>query len=67
MSEADKPAVVLLYDAVLNKIILDNPFYVDSNQPGIIRGGWLDEMGGFLIGRHAKAVADRLNKSAEAK
>lgn len=49
----------------LNKIIRANPFYVDSDNPGIVRGGWLDEMGGFLIGLQAKAVADRLNASAE--
>jgi hypothetical protein len=48
----------------LNEIIQDNPFYVDPAQPGIIRGGWLDEMGGFLIGVHARQVAERLNASA---
>ena len=52
-------------DEELNEIIRANPFYVDPEQPGFIRGGWLDEMGGFLIGVHARTVADRLNASAE--
>ena len=43
----------------------DNPFFVDKLQPGIVRGGWLDEMGGFLIGPPAKYVTNALNKYAE--
>ncbi len=56
--------MTLTNDEQLNEIIRNNPFYVDKEQPGIIRGGWLDPMGGFLIGLHAKQVVDRLNASA---
>jgi hypothetical protein len=51
----------------LVKATIKNPFYVDKTQPGIVRGGWLDEMGGFLIGRGSQYVADALNSYAEAK
>jgi len=36
-------------------------FYVDQNQPGIVRGGPFDSMGGMLVGVHAKEVCHRLN------
>jgi hypothetical protein len=36
-------------------------FYVDKEQPGIVRGGPFDSMGGMLVGMHAKEVCDRLN------
>lgn len=48
----------------LAEIIIANPFHVDDAQPGIVRGGWLDEMGGFLIGTHAEYVANALNQNA---
>ncbi len=43
-----------------------NPFYVDKQQSGIVRGGWLDEMGGFLVGPPSQYVADALNSYATA-
>ena len=39
-------------------------FYVDKKQPGVVRGGFYDEMGGMLVGTKAKAVCDVLNAAA---
>lgn len=40
---------------------IPQPFYVDPHKPGCIRGGFFDEMGGMLVGMHAKKVCDALN------
>lgn len=40
------------------------PFTVDSNNPGFVRGGWYDDMGGLLVGMQAQYVADALNAYA---
>ena len=42
-------------------------FYVDAVQPGIVRGGPFDSMGGMLVGLHAKEVCNRLNTYGELK
>ena len=52
-------------DQELAKMTIKNPFYVDKDQPGIVRGGWLDSLGGFLIGPPAAYVANALNNKAE--
>jgi hypothetical protein len=36
-------------------------FYVDPKQPGFVRGGFYDAMGGMLVGVKARAVCDVLN------
>jgi len=45
--------------------IVDRPFYVDGEQPGVVRGGFFDEMGGMLIGLRAPYVALALNEHAQ--
>ncbi len=37
-------------------------FFIDQTQPGFVRGGPFDEMGGMLVGVHAKEVCDMLNE-----
>lgn len=39
-------------------------FYVDPKQPGFVRGGCYDAMGGMLVGVKAQAVCDVLNAAA---
>lgn len=46
---------------------IKQPFFVPSNSPGIIRGGWFDEAGGMLVGLHAQWVCDTLNKAITTK
>lgn len=40
----------------------DNPMYVDPDNPGVVRGGWFDTMGGMLVGTQAEFVADAINE-----
>ena len=40
-------------------------FFVDPVQPGIIRGGWMDDVGGMLVGVHADWVCKVLNEAKE--
>ena len=40
---------------------MDRSFFVDAGTPGIVRGGFYDEMGGMLVGVHAQEVCDKLN------
>ena len=47
---------------------ITNKFFIDTNNPGIVRGGFYDEMGGvvvshgsILVGRAAQYVCDALN------
>lgn len=44
---------------------IDKPFFIDPNNPGIVRGGFYDELGGMLVGMHAKEVCDILNTHYE--
>jgi hypothetical protein len=44
---------------------ITQPFFVDPTQPGIVRGGFFDEMGGMLVGLHAKWVCEALNAAAK--
>ncbi len=41
---------------------IKQPFFIDQTQPGFVRGGPFDEMGGMLVGMHAKEVCDMLNE-----
>ena len=45
-------------------MVIEQPFFVDPQQPGVVRGGFYDEMGGMLVGMNAKWVCDALNKAA---
>ncbi len=44
---------------------INRPFFIDPKQPGIVRGGFYDAMGGMLVGQHAKWVCDALNEKIE--
>lgn len=37
------------------------PFKVDPENPGVVRGGWYDDMGGLLVGAEAEYVCNALN------
>ena len=41
---------------------IKQPFFVDPKQPGYVRGGPFDEMGGMLVGLHAGPVCKMLNE-----
>lgn len=41
------------------------PFYIDPKNPGIVRGGFFDEMGGILVGVRAPWVCAALNEKRE--
>ena len=41
---------------------IKQPFFVDPNQPGYVRGGPFDEMGGMLVGMHSVEVCNMLNE-----
>ncbi len=43
---------------------ITQPFYVDPAQRGVVRGGWMDELGGILVGVHAEWVCRALNDAA---
>lgn len=45
---------------------ITQPFFVDPAQPGFVRGGFYDEMGGMLVGVNAEWVCEQLNKALEA-
>jgi hypothetical protein len=36
-------------------------YYIDPTQPGIVRGGHYDDMGGMLVGTKAELICDILN------
>lgn len=40
---------------------IQKPFFIDQQKPGIVRGGFYDEMGGMLVGMRAQEVCDVLN------
>lgn len=44
---------------------LKRPFFVDPQNPGVIRGGFYDVMGGMVVGQHASEVCDVLNKHSD--
>lgn len=39
-------------------------FYVSKEQPGVVKGGFYDAMGGMLVGVKAQEVCDVLNAAA---
>ena len=41
---------------------IKQPFFVDPKQPGYVRGGFYDEMGGMLVGLRAGLVCKMLNE-----
>ena len=44
---------------------MSKPFYIDKTHPGIIRGGFFDDMGGLLVGMNAQWVCDALNEKQQ--
>lgn len=44
---------------------IEKPFFVDPQKPGIVRGGFYDEMGGMLVGVNAEWVCKALNDAVE--
>jgi hypothetical protein len=47
------------------RVKIEKPFFVDPKNPGVVRGGFYDEMGGMLVGVHAKWVCETLNEKRE--
>ena len=48
----------------MHKPEIKQPFFQDPDQPGIVRGGYHDELGGLLLGFTAEWVCAALNKAA---
>ena len=44
--------------------LVEEKFYVDSQHPGIVRGGFFDADGGIIVGVRAQWVCDAMNAFA---